>query len=181
MAKAVQGQKLTDFTYQTAFEQGLRISDAVTRVEGKTAIAFLRYYGCTLCQYNLHNFLSNYDAIMATGGQLMIVFQSDPELVAEQTNDTELPFDIICDKDQELYQLFEIGAAASKRDLFDDEGRAFLEKIKAEGFMHGAYEGNETQLPALFIVDHDLTLDYVHYGKLANDMPDALELADLLK
>lgn len=181
MAKAVQGEKLVDFTYNTATASGLHISDAVKRVPGKTAIAFLRYFGCTLCQYNLHDFLTHYDAIAQTGGQLMVVFQSDPALVAEQTKENPLPFDIICDKDQELYKLFEIGAAPSKKELFDDEGRAFLEHIKANGFKHGAYEGNETQLPALFIVDPDMNLEHVHYGKLANDMPSALELAEMLK
>lgn len=181
MAKAVQGEKLVDFTYNTATASGLHISDAVKRVPGKTAIAFLRYFGCTLCQYNLHDFLTHYDAIAQTGGQLMVVFQSDPALVAEQTKENPLPFDIICDKDQELYKLFEIGAAPSKKELFDDEGRAFLEHIKANGFKHGAYEGNETQLPALFIVDSDMNLEHVHYGKLANDMPSALELAEMLK
>lgn len=180
MARVVQGDKLADFTYQTAYEQNLKISDTVKRVEGKTAIVFLRYFGCVLCQYNMREFIVNHGVISKTGGQLIVVLQSDPAVVREQTEGKELPYDIICDKDQELYKLFEIGSAASKMELFDDEGRAFIEKLKAEGFTHGAYEGNEQQLPALFIVDNDLNVEYAHYATLATDMPDSHEIAAMM-
>ena len=42
-------------------------------------------------------------------------------------------------------------------------------------------EGEELQLPAAFVVDHDLTVTYAHYGRVISDTPTADELAALLK
>ena len=181
MTKLVEGGKMPAFVYRTAFEDNIDIADTVKRVEGNTAIVFLRYIGCTMCQYNLHHYLTHYDAIKDAGGQLLIVFQSDPNLVAAEIKDANLPFDIICDPEQALYKQFELGSVPSKEALFDDEGRRFLEKIKAEGFKHGKYEGNEMQLPGAFVVDKDLNVVLAHYGALANDVPRAEELATYLR
>ena len=48
------------------------------------------------------------------------------------------------------------------------------------GYTHGDYEGNELQLPALFIVDEDGTVSYAHYAKNIADMPGVQEVLDLL-
>ncbi len=181
MTKLATGSVMPNFTYRTPFEENVHITDTVKRVDGNTAIVFLRYIGCTMCQYNLHQFLTNYKTIEDAGGQLLIVFQSDPALVREGVEEAGIPFDIICDAEQALYKLFELGSTATKADLFDDEGRAFLERIKAEGFKHGKYEGNELQLPGAFVVDHDLNVIFAHYGTRANDVPTTDELAPYLR
>ena len=56
-----------------------------------------------------------------------------------------------------------------------------IAKVKEEGFQHGAYEGEELQLPACFVVDGNLTITYAHYGKNAADIPTVEELAQLVK
>ena len=180
MTKLAVGEKMPQFKYDTAYESNVSIADTVKRVEGNTAVVFLRYIGCTLCQYNLHHYTTHYSAIAETNGQLLIVFQSDPALVRDDIKDANVPFDIICDPTQGLYKQFELDSAPSKEALFDEEGREFLKKIKSEGFKHGKYEGNETQLPGTFVVDGDLNIVYAHYGVLANDVPTAEELAQLL-
>ena len=53
-------------------------------------------------------------------------------------------------------------------------------KAAACGFSHGDYEGNEQQLPAMFIVDEDRTINYVHYAKNIMDMPTVDEVLNLL-
>ena len=45
------------------------------------------------------------------------------------------------------------------------------DKCKAYGFEHGDYEGNELQLPAMFIVGKDGTVEFAHYAKGIVDMP----------
>ena len=46
---------------------------------------------------------------------------------------------------------------------------------------HGDYEGEELQLPALFIVDNEMNVTFAHYGKAAGDVPDIEKIAELLK
>lgn len=181
MAKLIEGGKLPEFTYDTPFAQGCGIAQTAQRVTGKTALVFLRYYGCTLCQYDIHQFAAQHDKIAATGGQMLVVLQSDPAKLAGQMAQGDLPFDIICDPEQKLYQDFEIPAAPSMAKMADLKTIGKIAKATAGGFKHGDYEGEELQLPATFVMGPDLTLSYVHYAKAAGDVPTPEELAQLLK
>ena len=58
---------------------------------------------------------------------------------------------------------------------------AKIELARAGGFEHGAYEGNELQLPAVFIMDQERKLTYAHYGISVDDVPDPGEFRELLK
>lgn len=181
MARLNVGEKLPVFQYDTPFTSGVSISDTVKAVGGKTALVFLRYYGCTLCQLDISEFAAGHEQIAATGGQMLIVLQSAPDGLAKQLNPGDLPFDIVCDPDQTLYKEFEIAPAASMEAMIGEHDMEKIAKAKAAGFTHGEYEGEELQLPAVFVVDSDLTLTYVHYGKTAGDVPMPEELAELLK
>ena len=179
MPKLHVGEKMPDFTFDTPFEKGLTIGQVAKRVEGKTAVVFMRYYGCTMCQYDIHLFKTQHDKIAATGGQMLVVLQSDPGKIAAQQGPDDLPFDIICDPEQKLYKQFDIRPAKSKLGMVSLKTIGKLGKAKA--FTHGEYEGDELQLPAVFVVKPDLTLTHVHYGTSAGDVPDPEELAALLK
>ena len=180
MPKLNVGEKLPEFTYDTPFAPGVSIGETAGRVAGKTALVFLRYYGCTLCQYDIHHFAVEQEKIRATGGQMLVVLQSDPAKIAGQMKEGDLPFDIICDPEQKLYHQFDIKPAGSKLKMVDMKTISKLSKAKKE-FQHGDYEGDELQLPAVFVVQPDLTLTHVHYGKAAGDVPTPDELAALLK
>ena len=180
MAKLKTGETMPDFTYDTPFQAGVALSDTARRVAGRTALVFLRYYGCTLCQYDLHRYAKEYEKIAATGGQMLVVLQSDPKKLAEQLKPGDLPFDIVCDPTARLYRQLDIQPAANQAGLADAGTLLKIAKAKAGGFTHGDYEGNELQLPAVFVFTPDLTLTHVHYGKSAGDVPDPNALAALL-
>ena len=171
---------MPDFTFDTPFAAGLSLSEAVQKTP-KTALLFLRYYGCTLCQYEMHLLAENYDQITAAGGQVLVVLQSDPAGIAEQIGPDSLPFTIICDPQAVLYEKFGIQPAASMAKMADAGTMLKIAKATAAGYKHGAYEGNELQLPAAFVVDKERRISYAHYGKSAGDTPDVRSLAELLK
>ncbi len=178
MSRLRADEKMKNYLFDTAFEKGL---DLKTVVGGKrTAVLFLRYYGCTLCQYNIHLLKENYAKIAASGGQLLVVLQSDPALMARNISPDDLPFKIICDPQQELYKDLEIPAAVSMEAMVDANLMDLVIKAQALGLEHGEYEGEELQLPALFILNGDLKVKYAHYGATAADVPDADEIAVLL-
>ena len=183
MPKLHVGEKMPDFAYETPFEKGLTIGRAAGRVKGKTAVIFMRYYGCTMCQYDIHLFKTQHDKIAATGGQMLVVLQSDPARLAAQVKPGDLPFDIICDPDQALYKAFDIQPAVSKEAASDEQTIAKRAERDAYPvkFVHGEYEGNELQLPATFIVEPDLTITFAAYHKGNGGVPSPDELAALLK
>lgn len=180
MAKLEIGQMMPDFEYVTPFSVGHSL--AVTAAAApKTALVFLRYWGCPLCQYDIHLLAQAHKDLTAKGGQLLVVLQSDPKGLAEQLgSETALPFPIVCDPDQKLYRQFCIEPAASMMKMADLKMVGRIMKATKLGFKHGAYEGNEQQLPAAFVVDSERKVLYAHYAKSVSDMPDAAQLAQLL-
>jgi len=180
MAKLEIGQIMPDFAYMTPFSQGHTLAETAAR-SPKTALVFLRYWGCPLCQYDIHLLAQAHADITAKGGQLFVVLQSDPAGLAEQLGKEDaLPFSIICDPEQKLYQDFCIEPAASMAKMADLKMVGRILKATKLGFRHGAYEGDEQQLPAAFVIDGERKILYAHYAKTVSDMPDAAELAKLL-
>lgn len=178
--KLAAGDVMPNFTYDTPFEKGVDFETAVG--SKKTALVFLRYYGCTLCQLDLMALKEEYAKIEASGGQVKVVLQSDPAGIAESMGgQNAFPFDIICDPEQKLYRLFDIAPARSQADMLGPEAMMKMGKAKMMGIEHGAYEGNEQQLPACFIVEPGLKVNWAHYGQNAGDSPDPDTLAGLLK
>ena len=172
------GLMMNNFTFDTPYANGIRLKDAVT---GKrTAIVFLRYYGCPLCQYDMHLFAKGYSRIAETGGQLFIVLQSSPEQIRQKVAPGQFPFPIICDPDRQLYKAFDIHPAPSKDAMLGGNLEEKAKGIRAMGLTHGEYEGEELQLPAAFVVKGDLELIYVRYGENIADVPTVEELLPLL-
>ncbi len=180
MAKVKVGDKLPDFVYDTPFETGVRLGQTAQKA-ARTAVLFLRYYGCTMCQYEIHQYAVEYEKIRAAGGQVLVVLQSAPETLREQVKPGELPFDVICDPEQKLYRLLEIAPAAERVKVTDPAALEKIEKKNAAGFQHGKFEGDELQLPATFVVDSALEVVYAHYGVWNGDTPDPDGLVELLK
>lgn len=180
MAQIAAGQKMPDFVYDTPFQSDNRLSETVKRVEGKTALVFLRYYGCRLCQMDLMDFSDGYAKIAATGGQLLVALQSDPAGLSEQFRRDGTPFDVICDPGQKLYRMLDIRPAAAKEFLKDETSVAKFERMLSKNIVHGPVEGDDLQLPAAFVVDRGLNVSYAHYGRVITDVPTVDELAKLL-
>lgn len=180
MAKLNVGEIMPDFTYETPFAKGQTLSETAGRAK-KTALLFLRYYGCTLCQYDIHQLQARHGDLTAHGGQVLVVLQSDPRRLAEDLKTPEaLPFPLVCDPEGKLYRLLNIEPAAGKAQLADAKVLSKIAKATAAGFRHGAYEGDELQLPAAFVLDPERKLTYVRYAKSAGDMPEMDELVELL-
>ena len=172
MAKLVVGEKFPNFTVNTAFENGLTIEKIV---DGKpTMFVVLRYIGCTVCRYDVHMLTVRHNEFAEKGTNIVVVMQSNPEIVQRDLNGGTLPFHLICDEAQEIYKTLEINAAKDKMELLGDGLEALQAKgakAAAAGFVHGDYEGVEEQLPAFFYVDADLTVKEAHYAKSIMDMP----------
>ena len=171
---------MPDFKVNTEKRSNVLLSDIITR---KTVFWVIRYIGCTVCRYDVHLLSEKYDEISKKGYDLFVVMQSDVEHVKNELKDNSLPFEIICDNTFEIYDALEIRPAESKEELVGDQLDKLKEKgnkAREAGFAHGDYEGNELQLPALFIVDENLKVLYAHYGKNIVDMPTVDELIDML-
>lgn len=180
MAKISVGDTFPDFKFSTPFRQNASLGDAVA--VGMTALVFLRYYGCPMCQYDMHRYAEKYDLITSVGGKMLIVLQSEPEELRKQLGvASPFPFEIICDPTESLYRRFEILPAKDKLKMVGPKTMIKIAKVQAAGYEHGKSEGEELQLPAAFVLTPGLSVTYAHYAKTIDDIPDAEELHKLLQ
>lgn len=185
MPKLSVGDKMPNFKFNTAYHSDLTIEDILPKKQ-RTIFWVLRYIGCTTCRYDVHMLASNYQKFLDLDSQIYVVMQSEPANVREYLAEQALPFEIICDSKQEIYQTLVIPATATREERQPTEESDLakladkMAKLKAGGFVHGKYEGNEQQLPALFVVEQDGTVSYAHYAKNSIDMPSVDEMLQTL-
>lgn len=174
LGRIVKGEVLEDTIVETPWKTET-LSQAVN---GPTAIFFLRYYGCTICQLDLRRLREHYGELTEAGIKAIVVLQSDPALIREQISCDEFPFSIICDPNEVLYQRYRVAPALSKEKMADANVIQKIGKARQLGLTHGKYEGNELQLPAVFLVDQELTVLHAHYGTTPADVPAVRQVID---
>ena len=172
------GDRFPDFSVET----NRRKLDIPRELGRKTVLWVIRYIGCPVCRYDVHLLAEKYDEITAKGYDLFVVMQSDTEHIKRDLEGADIPFEIICDPELKIYDALEIIPAKNELALVGNilKLKAKGDRAKALGFVHGDYEGNELQLPALFILGEDGTVTYSHYGKNITDMPSVDELIGML-
>ena len=155
-------------------------------LNGKTVLWVLRYIGCTVCRFDVHMIMKRYEEFTARNAKVIVVMQSDTAHLQNdlKQSDTVLPFEIIADPGQVIYRRLGINAAGSKEELLGSSAEQLKRKAAAArevGFSHGDYEGDELQLPALFILDDQGTVLYSHYAETLMDMPGVDQVLRLLE
>lgn len=174
------GQKMPDFTYDTAYKTGLSYLE---ETKGKKSVLlFLRYYGCPICQLDMYEMEDLIEKFNQLNVDVKIVLQSSKEILTKELGAKPVSYDIISDPDQTLYKEFELGEAADMEEL--GASPKLVEKVRKTrkaGYEHGEYEGNEMQYPALFIKDENDVIEYAHYAKDIADIPSSEEILGLVQ
>ncbi len=177
------GDKFPDLVFDTNERDGVHLYDVL---KGKTVLWVLRYIGCPTCRLDVHLIAQRYGDFTAKGAQVFVVMQSDRAHIEKDLAATgaSLPFEIVCDPEQKLYEQLEIRPGDPDGPALPEDVLAkLIEKVQAaeaEGFVHGDYEGNEQQLPALFILDEEGVAQYVNYAQGPMDMPSVDEVLEML-
>ena len=152
-----------------------------------TLIWAVRYIGCPPCHLDTRRLAERYDRLKAAGANVVVVMQSDPAVLREATAGEDIPFDILCDPEMKFYKALEIEPA---KDMEEAAGKALggLEKLMEKGkaceelgYTHGKYEGDELQLPAVFVVDGKGEVKYAHYARYIADLPPYDEMVRFLE
>ncbi|GHV39551.1 hypothetical protein FACS1894187_19660 [Synergistales bacterium] len=152
----------------------------------KKVLFFLRYYGCRVTQLEFRDIVAESGKISSLGARLYVLLQSAPETMRDALKQEDIAFELICDPGGELYRLFDVGYAPlgyfikslpgnwTRSELFEKR----IAEASALGITHGLYEGNEQQLPAVFVLDENQNMLLAHYSK---DIVDVPSVEDILK
>ena len=180
MSRIQIGEKLPDFTVDTQNQNNVTLHGLL---KGKTVLRVLRYIGCPSCRVDVHEIAVRYEEFTKRGAQVLVVMQSTQKNLTDALAGEELPLSIVCDPDMAIYKALAIPVAANKEELRGPDVAAMLairDKVQALGYAHGLYEGDELQLPAMFIADQDGTVRYAHYATAIPDMPSVDEVLAIL-
>ena len=138
------------------------------RGKERVFLVFSRYFGCPLCQLDFKDLLERSEEIQKHG-RIVYINQSGEESAKNYLRGKVVPFPVILDPKEPypLYKAYGIGDFTS-----EDRPRIIERATEArkQGFQHGAYEGNERQSPADFIISKEGIIEYAHYGVLDLEM-----------
>ncbi len=171
------GQPAPDFSYNSPWRVDLRFHETLNQMP--TLLIFLRYIGCPLCQLRIAELKNDFMKFNEKGVQLLIVLQSQPENIRNLISENQMPVTLICDPDEKIFGRYGV---KSGNFLQYAPPSVVMKAVKAriKGFKHGLSEGKEMQLPAVFLVGKEKTIQYAHYGKNIDDVPTNDELYKLI-
>lgn len=175
LSSSIMAQKLKPSNVAPSFQvksvQGEMIS--LQHYEGKTVLlAFFRFAACPVCNVRMHELITNYSALQAKNIEVIAVFESSDEILAEYVKDSEIPFPVISDPDLVLFKEYN-----TSKSLFKMLGTMFRKQPKAqmkegEGLFEGKrYEqdGSMLRIPADFVIDSYGKIKTAHYGRYIGD------------
>lgn len=178
------GDQMPDMPVTTAFGS----ADSLYGLIGgkNTLIWAVRYIGCPPCHLDTTMLARRWPRFQAANANVVVVMQSDPEVLRGATAGEDIPFDIICDPEMKFYRELDIRPAASMEEARGDEAQ--FEKLMTKGkacadlgYTHGKYEGDEMQLPAVFVVDGAGKVLFAHYAAAIADLPDYDAMAEFVE
>jgi len=150
------------------------------KLKGKKVwLAFFRYASCPLCNLRVSEMIMRFDKLKSSGLEIVAVFQSSQEGIAEYVGKQNPPFPLIGNSDESFYRLYGLENGASA--LLSPALLVKLAKATAKGFLPGKMEGTLTRIPGDFLVDEQGRIADVYYGKNIGDHIDFKRVEDFLK
>lgn len=159
-------EKAKDFKAKTHLGEEISLADYKGQ---KIWLAFYRYASCPLCNLHIHDIIRRYDEVKNLGLVFLPVFQSPSSEVQKYAGKSDLPFPIICDPQEDLYKLYNVGK--SYGGFLSLSVMAKGMKAMMNGHMPGKMEGEVSRLPSEFIINESFEIVYHYDGKNIGDHP----------
>jgi peroxiredoxin len=171
------GATVPDFTFDTPWKKGLALSDFTKK--GTVVLMFLRYMGCPICQMKIAELRRDFDEFAKRKVYLLVVLQSEPASITRLVDKKDIPFEIVCDPKGKLFALYAVRPGTIFGYVTPATIAAVIRSMR-RGFRHGKYEGNEMQLPAVFVVGADKKIRFAYYGRNVADVPETKRLLEVI-
>jgi peroxiredoxin Q/BCP len=133
----------------------------------KLWLGFYRFASCPLCNNRIHEVIRRHGEFQRQGIELLAVFQSPPERIAQYVGRQSPPFPLIADPELELYGRY--GVVPRTAGMFAPRVFTGLLRALGNGFRPGPSEGPKAMIPADFFIDPEGLLWDVYYGEVISD------------
>lgn len=171
------GDQAPNFEFESPWGPPRELYEAAQ--DRPAVLVFLRYLGCPICQMEMATLKREAGLLEEKGASVFVFVQSPTSTLAPLLNRDEWPFEIASDPDGRIYRLYAVPSGCILRYL-RPAGLLTAVKAVASGYMHRKFEGRETQLPAVFVLNRDKTVRFAHYGRHIGDLPRPSAVAAML-
>jgi thioredoxin-dependent peroxiredoxin len=172
-------QKAPDFSTEDVLGNPINLSD----LKGKRVfIAFLRNTNCPLCSLHVLKLSKIADKLKADGLEIIVFYESSKKMFTysaffKENVFADNKFSVISDPERKIYSLYgaEINAQKASLEAIKNAGRfAEVEEASRYGITGNGQEEctNPDAIPADFLIDENLIVQYAHYGNDAGDNID---------
>ncbi|WP_319471240.1 redoxin domain-containing protein [uncultured Trichococcus sp.] len=176
--KLIEGTEIDDFLF---LKNGNSESFRSQLKRDFTAVIFLRHLGCGMSQLDMLKYRDAHQFLKEQRIEIMMVIQGTEAAVSERTAKMNIPFTVIADPEQTLYQHFDIPSSESMRDLVYGVSEEKLLEFEYYGIECQRFEGNELQLQSTIVVDRRGQVVLSHYSENISDVPSPSELYQILQ
>lgn len=180
--RLIEGEKAPKTTFEAIDGESYKLKELL-KENDRVLITFLRPTWCPVCNFRTHELKDNYESLKAQGYAVIVVYPSPKDRLKALAEDAELPFIVVADPDEELFEAYKIEKSAGKvrNSIFSKKVRKAAKKGKK------AYDGEKYPkkgnrpgpiIPADFVIQDNQELEQVHYGK---NIADHITIKSLLK
>jgi len=140
-------------------------------------LSFYRYASCPLCNLRVHELSGLHAEWQANGLDMLAIFQSPAEKLNMYVGSQQLPFPLIPDPEQMLYERYGvkhswIGFLVAWIKRLPAISRAVIR----ERYLPGSVEGGIHRIPADFLISPDGRIAEAYYGR---DIGDHLPISKI--
>lgn len=133
----------------------------------KLWLGFFRYASCPLCNNRIHEIVQRHAEFERQGIQVVAVFQSPPDRIAQYVGKQSPPFPLVADPELLLYGRY--GVVPRVWGMFSPRVTGAVWRAFRNGFRPGPSDGPEAMIPADFLIDPEGLLWDVYYGRAISD------------
>jgi peroxiredoxin len=165
--KYKQGDRLPELVLSPVYGDSINTSQLKGK---KILITFNRYVSCPLCNFRTHELLNAYDTLKKNNLVIISVYESTHASLSEYTKKEDIPFILIADPKQILYEQFKvtkswwktfIGLFNHYRQKHSAGKKLFKAQYKRDGHLN--------RIGADFLIDENGTIQSAYYGKFVGD------------
>lgn len=141
----------------------------------RVLICFFRPVWCPICNKRTHELIERYDELKKKGIEVIAIYPSNAEVMAQYVKDSKIPFPVISDPQEELYKKYAVERSLQKMRATMQNDHAKSEMQAGMKLFHGKdYEKKgddkyDTIINADFVVKANRVLETAYYGDYVGD------------
>ena len=167
----VAGDPARDVLVRDATAQRSHLTDLGVRVSRALVLVFLRQYGCPLCREQAVALRDRFAAFLAASVAVAAVGQETPEDAQHFHEQLALPFPVLSDTPRSAYAAYGLMDRTIEQIFGPTPGRRMARVILLGNLPHRTV-GSVHQVPGMFVIDRDGTVQFAHPGRHAANAPE---------